>query len=211
MKRKPINWPAESVDFIRAWCPFFLDRELAAFLSADLGEYIDRRTLNTWRLRHGLKTGRTGYFHTAENPHSFKWEKGKCGKGCEKGWFKKGSLPPKTAEVGTKVKDTDGYWKIKVAEPNKWEYVHRLVWEEAHGKLEKQTPVIFLNQNKDDLRLENLIAVTRKDLCMINRWVKFSCDAELNKTIVEVAKLKSALKKAVTHVSDETTAKRGSI
>ena len=208
MKGKPINWPAESVEFIRAWCPFFLDKELAAILTADLDESIDRRVLNVWRLRHGIKTGRTGHFHTPENP-SFVPPKGV--RMSPRTEFKKGHQPPNTAKVGTKVKDADGYWKIKVAEPNKWEYIHRLVWEEAHGKLEKQTLVIFLNQNKDDLRLENLIAVTRKDLCMINRWVKFSCDAELNKTIVEVAKLKSALKKAVTHMSNETTAKRGRI
>ena len=35
MKGKPIKWPEECVDFVRAWCPFFLDKELAAFLSAD--------------------------------------------------------------------------------------------------------------------------------------------------------------------------------
>ena len=202
MRGKPIAWPDESVNFIRAWCPFFLDRELAAILSADLDEYIDRRALNTWRLRHGIKTGRTGYFHTKENPGSFKWEKGKCGKGCEKGWFKKGHIPHNTLEVGAKVKDRDGYWKIKVAQPDKWEYIHRLIWENAYGKLDRQTPVIFLNQNKDDLRLENLAVVDRADLCTVNKWIKFSEDAEFNKTVLELAKLKSVLRKAVTHVSD---------
>lgn len=203
MKGKPIAWPPESVDFIRTWCPFFLDKELAAILSADLSEKIDRRALNTWRLRHGIKTGRTGYFHTPENPHSFKWEKGKCGKGCEKGWFKKGGTPHNTAQVGTKVKDSDGYWKIKVAEPDKWEYIHRRIWEEAHGKLSRNVPVIFLNQDKDDLRLENLMAVTRGDLATINHCMKFSGDAELNKTIVAAAKLKSAVFKVTTYVSSK--------
>lgn len=120
----------------------------------------------------------------------------------KKGWFKKGHIPHNTLEVGAKVKDSDGYWKIKIAQPDKWEYIHRLIWENAYGKLDRQTPVIFLNQNKDDLRLENLAVVDRADLCTVNKWIKFSEDAEFNKTVLELAKLKSVLRKAVTHVSD---------
>ena len=200
MKRKPINRPAESVDFIRAWCPFFLDKELAAILTADLDERIDRRALNTWRLRHGIKTGRTGHFHTPENPGFIPPKGVRMSPGTE---FKKGHLPHNTVSLGTKVKDRDGYWKIKVAEPNKWEYIHRLIWEEAHGKLPRHVPVVFLNQNKDDLRLENLMAITRGDLATLNHTMKLSTDAEINKTMIVAAKLKSAIYNATTHVSSK--------
>lgn len=198
MKGKPIKWPDECVDFVRAWCPFFLDKELAAFLSADWDMDIDRRILNAFRLRKGIKTGRTGYFHTAENPGYVPPKGSHLSPATE---FKKGMKPHNTAPVGTKVKDAGGYWKQKIAEPDKWEYIHRMIWEEAHGKLDRQVPVVFLNQNKDDLRLENLMAITRGDLVTLNHTMKLSTDAEINKTMIITAKLKSAIFGATTHVS----------
>ncbi|MEH6415908.1 HNH endonuclease signature motif containing protein [Pseudomonas sp. CGJS7] len=41
-----------------------------------------------------------------------------------------------------------------------WKYVHRIVWEEAHGPIPPGYRVVFKNWNTTDSRLENLELVT---------------------------------------------------
>ena len=74
-----------------------------------------------------------------------------------KTWFKKGHVPHNRVPVGTEVTDSDGYLKIKVAEPNVWQFKHRLVWEQYNGKIPAGKMINFINGDRRDCRIENLI------------------------------------------------------
>ena len=63
----------------------------------------------------------------------------------------------------------DGYLEIKVAEPNKWALKHRIVYEDAYGKIPKGMNLIFADGNKLNLELDNLLLVTDNELLRMNR------------------------------------------
>lgn len=75
--------------------------------------------------------------------------------------FKKGIVPHNHVEVGTEAKTTDGYWKVKVAEPNKWEFMHIQLWERHHGKVPKGMLIYFKDGNRDNVTIENLAMTDR--------------------------------------------------
>lgn len=78
--------------------------------------------------------------------------------------FRGGGRPHNAVAVGTRVQDSDGYWKVKVAEPKAWRWVHRMAWEDAHGPIPVGCTVIFRDGNRDHCDLANLALITRTAL-----------------------------------------------
>jgi len=54
------------------------------------------------------------------------------------------------------LNESHGYVRVKVAEPNTWEKVHRLVYTKAFGPIPDDHVVHHKNGDKQDNRLENL-------------------------------------------------------
>jgi hypothetical protein len=106
--------------------------------------------------------------------------------------FQKGQMPNNHHEVGTVVVTTDGYVARKTAEPNQWEYVHRLVWEEHNGPIPEGGIVIFLDGNPLNCDIGNLHMITRAEHARLNQnHLRFK-DPELTKTGITVAKILTA-------------------
>lgn len=61
-----------------------------------------------------------------------------------RGSFKKGNRPGNTARVGDETLTDDGYIRVKVAEPNRWELKHRLVWEKYRGEIPENGVIRFI-------------------------------------------------------------------
>lgn len=72
-------------------------------------------------------------------------------------------LPHNTAPVGSIVVSSDGYCKIKTAEPRTWEYLHRKNWEAAHGPIPKGKLVVFRDGNIRNYSIENLELISKKE------------------------------------------------
>lgn len=112
-----------------------------------------------------------------------------------KGQFKKGNIPPQHREVGSIRHQSDGYTYIKVGEPNKWQVYQRYIWEKSRNEiLEKSKVVVFLDGNKENFSADNLAAVTRKELLILNHEKLLTHDTELSKAGVLIAKLKIKVK-----------------
>lgn len=105
--------------------------------------------------------------------------------------FKKGLKPPNYQKIGTITKHKDGYAFIKLAE-HKWQLYQRYVWEKYHHKkLKRSQTVLFLDGNRDNYAPDNLMAISRKELLIINHEKLLTKnDGELSKTGVLIAKLK---------------------
>jgi hypothetical protein len=132
------------------------------------------------------------------------WNKGKKGIdiGGKISQFKAGNTPHNAAPVGTivKAKQPDRgeayYWKIKIADPNRWQFLHRKNWEDAHGPISPGFVVCFRDGNSDNCALENLELVGRGELTTRNRWPGWrDVPDELKPAITLRNQLKTALRR----------------
>lgn len=77
--------------------------------------------------------------------------------------FKKGRPSLNHRPVGSERVNVDGYIEVKIAEPNKWRQKQRVVWEEAYGPVPAGSMVSFIDGNKQNCELSNLMVMTRAD------------------------------------------------
>lgn len=82
--------------------------------------------------------------------------------------FKKGGIPQNYRPVGSERVNVDGYIEIKIADPSKWELKHRFIWEESNGKIPAGMNLIFKDNNPLNVKLDNLMLVTRAENMIIN-------------------------------------------
>ncbi|WP_268799042.1 HNH endonuclease signature motif containing protein [Pseudomonas huanghezhanensis] len=92
--------------------------------------------------------------------------------------FAQGGLPHNHVPIGTEVLATDGYLKIKVAEPNKWEWTHRRNWEVAHGPIPKGMVLVFKTPDRTNCDIDNLELLTRSELMRRNSIQRYPQDVK---------------------------------
>jgi hypothetical protein len=118
--------------------------------------------------------------------------------------FKKGQKPANTYPVGAIVKNADGYLRIKVRddpEPpglkggssKNWEFVHRRVWEDAHGPIPPGHRIWWKDGNHDNNALDNLELLTDKE--HMARTTIHNLPPELKETIQLAGRLKRTIKR----------------
>jgi hypothetical protein len=78
-------------------------------------------------------------------------------------WNKKGIKP-----VGSERID-EGYVEIKTHNSKTWKLKHRVIWEKANGRIPRGHVVIFADGDRQNVMLENLLLVSRKELMVMNR------------------------------------------
>lgn len=117
--------------------------------------------LNSLRKRNGWKTGRTGCFEKGHVSFN-KGMKGWSAKGTEATRFNKGHKPSNHRPVGSTRITRDGYTEMKMAEGmRQWKLLQRFVWERMNGKIPKGMVLIFIDGNKQNIKITNLSLYTR--------------------------------------------------
>lgn len=145
------------------------------------------------RLRRGDNTGEATRFQKGCKS----WNKGShfvAGGRSAETRFGKGNLPHNHVPVGTEVMGTDGYLKVKVAEPNQWEWTHRRNWEATHGPITKGLALVFKDRNRMNCDVGNLELLTRSQLMLRNTIHRYP--PELKTTIRQLNKLTRAIEAA---------------
>ena len=170
--------------------------KMAQIINQKFKTNYSKQQLKSYYANHNLNSGITGYFEKGHIPFN-KGIKGKCAAGCEKTWFKKGHTPVNHKPVGSERISKDGYIEIKVAEPNKWMLKHRFVWEKENGPLPKGMIIRFLDDNKLNCNIENMVLVSRAEHIEITRHNLHSCNPEVSKVGVNIAKLNCAVREKV--------------
>ncbi|HEL2553014.1 TPA: HNH endonuclease [Streptococcus suis] len=165
-------------------------KEVAKAMNDQFGVCLNANQIKNYRRNHGLKSGLTGHFEKGRLPHN----KGKKYPGMRNsGQFKKGNRPASYLPVGTVNYTTDGYPKIKVADPDKWEYLHRQTWEKHHGLVPDGHSVVFLDGDKTNWDISNLACLSKNEVARMNQDGLFASDADLTKVGIGYTKLKNKI------------------
>lgn len=152
-----------------------------------------RRSSHSGRFRRGERRGQANEFKPGMAPHN----KGKTfnagGRSAETR-FKAGHLPHNAAPVGMVTVDERGYLKKKVANNGNRhdrQFLHRLIWEAAHGPAPTGYVVVFKDGDKRNVALDNLECVSRAENMRRNTILRYP--PELRRTIRAAAKLRRAI------------------
>lgn len=171
-------------------------KELADMFNKKFGTNITKTNIKNFRGNNHLNSGLTGQFKKGHKTHNKgkKWDEympKEKQDNCRKTTFKKGNIPKNHRPVGSERISKDGYIEIKVKEPNKWKYKHRVIYEQHYGKIPEGYNVIFLDGNKHNLDISNLKAISKHDnLIMNEKNLRFN-----NKEFTESAYLISQIEK----------------
>ncbi len=159
--------------------------------------------IESLRYRLNLKSGLDFGFKKGQHPSpatEFKkgnvsWNKGRKGV-CysPETMFKLGNKPHNTAPIGTVLMRSDGYIYKKIADvkPSRkgWKQLHRIIWEEKHGKVPEGMRIVFIDQDKTNTTIENLALASKGDLAQMNKKKLFSDDPLRNQAYLNITKIK---------------------
>ena len=180
------RYTREEIDFLRKNAPGRHYREIVEMFNRKFEYQIDTKKLRETLKNHKISTGLTGRFEKGITPHN----KGRKYPGTgNKTTFRKGATPHNKMKVGEDAITTDGYVKTKIAEPDVWEYKHKLIWAEVNGPIPEKHSIIFADGNKLNLSIDNLLLVSKAELLMLNRKKLISENSELTKTGLNVVKV----------------------
>lgn len=92
--------------------------------------------------------------------------------------------------IGTERKDKDGYIRV-IVDNGKERLKHHLVWEQNHEPVKNTEVIMFLDGDKSNCNIDNLIVVKRKYIGAINNILKDIEDVtpQMKKTAILSAEL----------------------
>lgn len=205
MNRSGHKWAEEEIAYLRKIAPGRSRREIYELLCKRYGEICTMTGMVGTMHRYGIRTGRDGRFKKgcASWNKGKKWSEFMSEEGMvnsRKTQYKKGNIPHTTIQgVGQERVTRDGYIQVHVSEglqskPNEnWEFKHRLIWEQAHGrKVPDGHVVIFADRNKRNFGIDNLVLVHRGVLAIINQMGMTYYDRDSLEVCITRAKLHSA-------------------
>lgn len=111
-----------------------------------------------------------------------------------KSGYDRSNWNPMHKAVGAETLIANGYFKVKVAEPNVWEYKHRLAWQKENGPIPEGHFIIFLDNNTQNCELDNLALVDENTHGYMFQNDYYTDDRELTKTALSASKLMSKIK-----------------
>lgn len=192
-------FPEEIAKYIRSNCIGVGPTEMAEILNEKFGSSYTKEQLKTYYANHDLNSGLTGYFPKGHVPankgkkmSSEQYEK------CAATMFQRGNIPHNHMEVGEYTHTSDGYLIRKVQEEGKqrerFEFVHRATWEKHYGPIPEGKMVSFLDGDKDNCDIDNLVLMDNSENLEMNRsGLRFS-NAESTKSGLALAKVKIAIR-----------------
>jgi len=160
-------------------------KETTEMINKKFDKHLSYSQIKGYFRNHNLTCDRNTKFKKGHKS----WNKGKKFPGnTNGGCFKKGHILMKYRSVGSERIDVDGYSIVKIADPNKWKAKHKIIWEKANGPIPKGHVILFLDQNKQNFNLDNLVLVKQAELLKFNQQ-KATNDAVVNKSKLLIAKL----------------------
>lgn len=163
-------------------------QELADRFNERFGTELTAGQLTSLRKRKGWLTGRDGRFKKGQARVP-----GSGAKTPNATSFKKGNRPANYVPVGTEITDGDGYLRVKVADPNEWEFIHRRTWEKHHGPIPPGMVIRFLDGDKQNVDPGNLVMITKAEHVHLSRRGYNAAPDEIKPTLFNLSKLEVKL------------------
>jgi len=171
------RYPQEVIDYVIESYPTTRTSEMAKVLGISENKIHQlansrgiKKTKEYIREVHGPIVKEAGKQHRYPKG-STPWNKGVKGKNNppEHTLFKHGHLPANHKPVGWTRVDGEGYTWMKIAEGrNGWVMIHRLAWELENGPIPEGKFLRFIDGNKDNWQVENLMLVDRESNMRLN-------------------------------------------
>lgn len=198
--------PEKIKQFVREHAAGKFNKELAAMTNEKFGTDFTAGTMGNLKNRLGVKSFLDTKFNRGiHHSPATEFKKGHVplNKGTKGMYpnaggatkFKKGHRPHNYLPVGSETKTSDGYWKVKIADPKTWKMKHVLLWENAYGPIPKGKFVTFLDGNRDHCVLDNLGLISLAANCRRNQLQLYGNTSQLGRVAVATAELIAALKK----------------
>lgn len=162
------RYSPEQIDWLRARKQTTMIGDLTAQFNAAFGLGLTKSAVSgsCKRFRILKCDPNSGRFAKGGTP----WNKGKKGLQLAPATqFKKGQKSLNAVPVGTETILSDGYTKIKIAEPRTWQFKHVLLWEQKNGKRPARHVILFADGDKLNFNPDNLVLVHRKELVRLNK------------------------------------------
>lgn len=109
--------------------------------------------------------------------------------------FKAGEKPHSWKPIGSERITKDGYLQRKVTDtgypPRDWVGVHHLLWIEHHGEIPKGFIVVFKDNNKKNVQIDNLELISRAENIQRNSIHRYP--TELKQVFRKLGKLKRTI------------------
>lgn len=197
------RYPQGMYEYVRDNSWGVSSKEMAEMVNEKFGTSFTQMGMKSFRQRHGIKSGVTGWYQKNHAPGT----KGKtleeiCHNDPEKlarvraTQFKKGQRPQHELPVGSIVVNSYGYKLRKKQMEGKflerWEYLHRAVWEEHHGPIPKGMIIAFKDSNKLNCDIDNLVMITQGENCTLTRLGYRFEDPDLTMAGLGVVRIKQA-------------------
>ncbi|MFT9004950.1 MAG: HNH endonuclease signature motif containing protein [Liquorilactobacillus hordei] len=182
----------EQENFVRKNIKGIGNKELTKMINKKFNLDIQASQIKSWKNNRRLSSGLDGRYHKGHIPANKGKHQAITGRMSET-MFKPGNRPNNWMPVGTIRKKADGYFYKKIKNDGlfqrRWKQLHRIIWEEAKGPIPKGQKLIFLDGNKEHVKLNNLALVSLQESLEINRNGLIFSDGELTKTGINIAKL----------------------
>lgn len=194
------RFPKGLYEFVRDNSWGVSSKEMAEMVNEKFGTSFTQTGMKQFRQRHGIKSGVTGWYQKGHPPGT----KGKtieeiCKHDPEKlarvrsTQFKKGDRPMNEMPIGTVVANSQGYLirkkQMEGGQWDRWEFLHRAVWEEHKGPVPDGMIVMFKDGNKQNCDIGNLMLVSRGEIAtMTKKGLRFE-DPDLTEAAAGMVRL----------------------
>ena len=177
--RKRLTTKAQD-DFILKHYQGIYTQDLANLVNNEFGTSFTVLQMKAYKSRNKLNSGVSGRFEKGDVSHNKgkSWDEFMSLEGMEnsrKTQFKPGHRSDNWKPIGSERTTKDGYIEIKVRDgevvsTNNYELKHRWVWEQHNGeRLKEDEAIIFLDQSRTNVNIDNLVKVNRATLGRVNQ------------------------------------------
>lgn len=187
-------------EYLEEIAPGRTHKELASMINSKYGDgTITLLQLRAFMKNHKITTGLTGRFYKGQKS----WSKGlkieqiikdpEKRRQSAKTRFKAGHVPANQLQVGAVVKSADGYLlrkkSMEGSQWERWEPLHRAVWEEHNGPIPEGMLVAFKDGDKCNCDIENLMLIDRSEHALLTTLKLRTEDPDLTDAGLKVVKI----------------------
>lgn len=188
------RYTEEEHEFLKSFIPGHTYKEIVEAFNEKFSEPITLSRVKAYMHNNKINNGLTGRFKKGHIPANKGKHPPTVGRMAET-QYKKGNLPHNTKPIGYERITRDGYIEVKVRmRPthapggNNFILKHRLVWEAANGPIPKGFNLRFLDGDKLNCSLDNLVLISRAENLEMTRLGLQNDNPKLTETGVLIAK-----------------------